>query len=77
MTLIGYDSWVRAIAFHSWWEVSSFAPEVAKDIGNGIPQRLEGSEKPQSKISKRGQPGIQPRCVLATGSADHKIQVFG
>jgi platelet-activating factor acetylhydrolase IB subunit alpha len=57
-----------------------WAPGVVKDVRNGtmsIPhQGLESPEMPKSKADERGQPDMQIRCVLATGSVDQKIQVF-
>jgi platelet-activating factor acetylhydrolase IB subunit alpha len=57
-----------------------WAPGVVKDVRNGtmsIPhQGLESPEMPKSNADERGQPDMQIRCVLATGSVDQKIQVF-
>jgi hypothetical protein len=36
----------------------------------------DSPELPKSKLDERGQPGLQIRCVLATGAEDQKIQVF-
>ncbi|KAJ5087257.1 WD domain-containing protein [Penicillium angulare] len=55
-----------------------WAPGVVKNLENSCVshQWSDSPERHKSEALERDNPEVQPRCVLATGGADHKIQVF-
>lgn len=53
-----------------------WAPGIIKDARNGSHQSLGSTEMPNSKADKECPPGMQIRCLIATGGVDQKIQIF-